>query len=98
MAIVSEHSLLAGVRGKVGAFVVKRYGDKVVLSAKPDMRNVKPSALQKKKRACFAEAVRYAKGILEDPKKRAACEKKVAKGQQVFHYAVKEFLLKKSSA
>ncbi len=94
MAIVSNCSLLAGVSGKVGSFVVKRYGDKVVLSARPEMRNVKPTELQRQKREDFAAGVQYAKAILQDPEKRAVYERKLAKGENVFRCVLKEYLLK----
>lgn len=94
MAIISNQSLLAGVRGKVGAFVIKRYGNKIVLSAKPCMRNLPPSDLQRRGRERFAAAVQYAKSIMNNPEKKALYEKKVAKGQTVFHFAIKEFLMR----
>ncbi len=94
MAIVSNQSLLAGVRGKVGSVVIKHYGDKVVMTAMPDMRNIKPTALQRMKRDNFAAGVQYAKEIMQDPKKRAIYESKMAKGQNLFRFVLREYLLK----
>jgi hypothetical protein len=59
------------------------------------MSKVKPSAQQKTNRSLFKEAVAYAKEINRNPKKKKAYLKKVAKGQSVYRYALKEYLKKK---
>jgi hypothetical protein len=76
--------------------VVKRYGNKTVITAYPDMSGVKPSKLRKVKRKVFADAVAYAQAINNDPVKKALYKKKVKKGQTVYHYAIKEYLKKVS--
>ncbi|MGE5107401.1 MAG: hypothetical protein ACM3H8_07645 [Sphingobacteriales bacterium] len=65
-----------------------------MITAHPDMSNIKPGKLQKKKRKSFADAVSYAQTILKDRVKKAAYIKKVKKGQKEHHYAIKEFLKK----
>lgn len=95
MANGKDSLLLNKVKGQIGKqIVVKQYGNKTVITAYPDMSNIKPSKLQKKKRKSFADAVSYAQTILKDPVKKAAYAKKVKKGQTVYHYAIKEFLKK----
>jgi hypothetical protein len=90
----SENSvLLRNVRGQIGKqIVVKKYGKKTVISAYPDMSNVRPSKLQKIKRRSFAEAVAYARAINNDPVRKALYKKKVKRGHTVFNYAIKEYL------
>lgn len=74
--------------------VVKQYDYGTVVSVMPDMSKVKPSQLQKYKRSVFAEGVAYAQSILRDPKKKAAYQKKLKKGESVYHKALQEYLKK----
>jgi hypothetical protein len=84
-----------GLRGQIGKeLVFKKYGKKTIVTRYPDMSKVKPSTLQKKGRKRFAEAVAYARTILHTPRLKAAYQKKVRKGQDVYHYALQEFLKK----
>ena len=85
--------LLHEIRGQIGKqIVVKRYKNKIVISAYPDMRKVKPSALQKAYRRSFGEAVAYAQSIVRDPAKRKRYAKKVKNGQTIYNYAMSEYL------
>lgn len=89
----STHHLLRNLRGQLGQqLVIKQYGKKTVVTKYPDMSGVKPSALQKKKRSRFAEAVQYAQQIIRDPALKAQYQQKVKRGQSVYHYAIREFL------
>ena len=93
MARSVNNILLHNVAGQIGKqIVVKRYGDKTVITAYPDMSRVKPSKLQKKKQKGFAEAVAYAQAINNDPVKKKQYSKRVKKGQSVYHFAIKEYL------
>ena len=84
-----------GLRGQIGKeLVFKKYGKKTIVTRYPDMSMVKPSALQNKERKRFAEAVVYARSVLQNPKLKAAYQKKVRNGQNVYHYALQEFLKK----
>ena len=95
MAESANSVLLNNLRGQIGKqIVVKHYGKKTVITAYPDMSNVKPSKLQKVKRTVFAEAVAYAQGVLHDQVKKAAYAKKLKKGESVYHAAIKEWLRK----
>src|SRR5260221_7537952 len=88
-----NNKLLHQERRQIGKQnVVKRYGNKTVITAYPDMSGVKPSKLQKTRRKSFGEAVAYARAINNDPVKKALYAKKVKKGQRVYNYAIKEYL------
>jgi hypothetical protein len=65
-----------------------------VVTAYPDMSNVKPSKLQKQKRKKVAEAVEYARSIINDPLQKVAYAKKLKRGARVYNAAIKEFLSK----
>jgi len=91
----TNNPLLQGTSGKIGGqFVIKQYPYGTVISAMPDMSNVKRSKLQKLQQKKFAEAVAYAKSISNNPVKKVAYAKKLKKGQSVFHAAIKEFYSK----
>lgn len=97
MARGDNSVLLHQVRGQIGKqIVVKRFGNKTVITAYPDMSGIKPSKLQKQKRKLFADAVAYAQAINNDPAKKVLYKKRVKKGQTVYHYAIKEFLERKT--
>lgn len=72
--------------------VVKQYAHGKVITKFPDMSNIVPSKQQKQERSKFKEAVAYAQVILQDPEKKAAYQKKIAPGQTVYHFALKEYL------
>ena len=85
--------LLHKVRGQIGKqIVVKQYGSKTVITAYPDMSNIKPSKLQKQKRKKFAAAIQYAQSIIHDPVKKAAYLKIMKRGERVYNAAIKEYL------
>ena len=95
MAQSNASILLNKMRGQIGKqIVVKQYGNKTVITAYPDMSNVKPSKLQKLKRKKFAAAIEYARSIIHDPVKKAAYAKKLKRGARVYNAAIKEYLAK----
>ena len=77
---------------KLGDIVIKRYGDKTVVSKYPDMSNIIPSDAQKVKRNRFAEAVSYAKTINSSNILRNDFLKRVGNVKSVYQSALKEFL------
>jgi len=96
MARSNNNILLHGITGQIGKqIVIKRYGNRTVVTAYPDMSNIKPSKMQKQKRKTFAEAVAYAKAITSDPEKKALYQARVKKGRSVYNYAMAEYLKKK---
>ena len=67
MAISTNNLLTAGMSGDMaGQFVFKYYRerDKTVVSKKPNMDGVVPSEKQLKEKSRFAEAIRFAQGII----------------------------------
>ena len=97
MASSNNSLLLPKMRGQIGKqIVVKQYGNKTVITKYPDMGGIKPSKPQKKLRSRFADAVTYARAIINDPAKKAAYAMKIKKGQTVYHYAIKEYYRKKA--
>jgi hypothetical protein len=93
MARSNNSFLLHSLRGQIGKqIVVKRYGKQTVVTAYPDMSQIKPSKLQKQKRKRFAEAVAYAQSILHNPPIKAAYSKKLKKGERIYTAAIREYL------
>lgn len=92
MAIANLNALFKELKGALGKqIVIKQYKGKTVISAYPSPSKKKPTKLQKAYRDDFAKAVKYAQGILNDPKKKKAYEKKTAAGQTVYNYAIAEY-------
>ena len=71
-------------------FIVKKRKGVTFLSKYPDMSNVVPSASQLQEKSRFAQAVKYAREIVNDPVRKAAY--KVRRGSTVYHSAIKDFL------
>ena len=93
MAHANYNLFLKNLKGTIGKqMVIKKYGDKTVISAYPDMENIKPSPVQEIFRERFKNAVAYARGINNNNEKRKLYSKKVKKHQSVYHYAVAEYL------
>ena len=77
---------------KIGDIVIKKYGDKTVVSKYPDMSNIIASGAQREKRNRFAEAVCYAKTINSSKIFRDDFLKRVGDVKSVYQSALKEFL------
>ena len=77
---------------KLGEIVIKKYGDKTVVSKYPDMSNIVPSGSQKAKRSRFADAVAYAKTINNSDILRNDFLKRVGNVKSVYQSALREFL------
>ena len=81
-----------GISGLVGPVVIKQYGDKTVITARPSTKK-KRSRNQKENSYLFKYAVAYAQSIIYDPKKKAEFAKKLKKNASVYHAAIREFLI-----
>lgn len=77
---------------RIGDIVIKKYGDKTVVSKYPDMSNIIPSGAQREKRSRFAEAVSYAKTINSSTILRNDFLKRTGEVKSVYQSALKEFL------
>jgi hypothetical protein len=93
MALAHNNPLLTHVHGRLGKFmVIKSYSYGTVISAYPNMSKVKPSKKQRAEKHRFANAVHYAKGVMADPKKKAAMKARLPKGKSIYHAAIAEFM------
>ena len=78
-------------RSKIAkGFVLKTRGGKTFISKRPDMSNVVPSELQLESNSKFANAVAFARSIINDPLKKATY--KIRPGKTVYHSAIKDYL------
>ena len=91
MARARLHPLLEQIRGQLGDVVFKRYGDRVVVSRKPDISGVAPSEAQRRQRARFAAANAYARAAMADPELRRVYAA-AAVTQPAFRMAMADFL------
>lgn len=81
------------MRGSINKqILVKQYAHKTVVTKYPDMSRVVLSPQQKQKNEIFAEAVKYAQGILRDPEKYREFRKSLRPGQRVYNQAIKAYL------
>ena len=94
MAISRTNVILHGFKGKLGGWVVRRWGGSTVLSAKPNTKYRKWSKLQKLNRKRFSEAMVYARRVLSNPDMLAYYRKKKRKMQTVWNCAVADYMLK----
>jgi len=95
MARITRKPVFNTLSGRIGKeLVIKKYGDKVVLSKYPDMSKVKPCKWQLEGRERIKEATAYALSILNDPHLKAAFEKELRPGENVYHKARKQYFKK----
>jgi hypothetical protein len=92
MAISKDNIVMATVSGKVGNVVFKYYGNKTVISKRPDMSKVVKTEKQLENQYLFKAAQAYAKSILADPVKKTALLKIVPKGKTAYHTAISIYL------
>jgi hypothetical protein len=96
MASTGNNSVTRGLSGAIGKELVFRtIKGKTYACKNPDMSNVIPSKNQTKKRKKFAEAVKFARSIMNDPEKAAAYEKKP--GQRLYHAAIMDYMRRPES-
>jgi hypothetical protein len=93
MSKVKLNPILEMIRGQIGDLVFKRYGDEVIISRKPDLEGVEPTAAQQAIRERFRQAALYGKMVMADPEAKALYEEAArAKGQPLFSLMVADFL------
>ena len=90
MVLLKDKNVIKNNR--LGDIVIKKYGDKTVVSKYPDMSNIIPSDSQKEKRSRFADAVSYAKTINSSEILRTDFLKRLGSVKSVYQSALKEFL------
>lgn len=97
MAISTDNIFLKGLSGAIGKqLVVKKYGDKIVVSKYPYMDDRKLSPKQLEANELMREANIYAKAITKNPinKEEAVLRLKVAHNK-VYRALIKEYMMKK---
>jgi len=83
---------LEQIRGQVGDLVFKRYGEKTVISQKPDISGTEATPAQEAGRERFREAALYGKMVMADPETKALySEAAKAKGKPVFSLTIADF-------
>lgn len=86
-----NNPLLQGTSGSIGKTFVLKTTKTGTFSAKhPDMSAVTPSKNQTRGRQRFAEAVKFAKSVMNDPEKKAKYN--VRRGSTLYHTVIKEYL------
>jgi hypothetical protein len=93
MALVKLNPIIARLSGKVGEFVFRTYGTKVVLSRRPSGPAGPPSEAQLAQRERFRAATSYGKAALADPDARAFYEALAAKRHKpILSITIADFL------
>lgn len=80
--------LLQTISALLGGFVIKRYKDKIVLSAPVKKRRKKPTPAQKHRQETMKLAVQFARRINGDPAQRAAWKKRAKGFSNVYQAAI----------
>jgi len=92
MAVARLNVALEGLRGKIGGWVFRGFGDIIEAYPAPDFSRRKPNAKQKASSKQFTLAVRYTDATLADPQQRPAIERRAKKlGLTPRSYLFKEY-------
>ncbi|MFC4233148.1 hypothetical protein ACFOW1_14700 [Parasediminibacterium paludis] len=90
---IAKGILSKSLRGQVGKkYVYKQYGNKTVVTAYPNMKNIQPSAAQLKGRRLFAKASAFGRCVMKDPVKCAQFAAMAQPRQTPYHCAVSLFM------
>ena len=93
MAKVKLNPALEAIRGHVGDFVFKRWGDQEIVGKMPDRTGIVPTANQLAQQDKFRLAALYGKAVLADPLTKQVYEEASArKGIPAFALTVGDFL------
>jgi predicted HTH transcriptional regulator len=86
-----NNAMVEGTQGKVGKeLVYKKRNKKTFVSKMPDMSNIIATKEQAKNRNVFAEAVKFARELKNDPVRSAAF--KLRKGETLYLAAITEYM------
>lgn len=89
---ITNNPYLKNYKGHLNKTYVVKQAHKTILTSYPDRSRVIYSAAQKSRQATFAEAVAYARSIINDPVKKAAYSKLLPKGKRLYNAALQEYL------
>ena len=92
MAKAKLNPVFLQMRGDIGDLVFKRYLGRLIVSRKPDLSSIEPSAAQLAQRERFRQAALYGKMALADPQTRARYEQAAEeKNMPVFALTVSDY-------
>lgn len=92
MAQVKQNLVTSGLSGGIEKkIVLKHYGDITVVTAFPDMSNVKLTESQKKENSRFKDAMAYARSQMADPVAKAEYQAKAKGLQRAINMAIADF-------
>jgi hypothetical protein len=96
MAISFKNLITRMYSGRVGDIVLRNYGGKSVMAKRPDCSKVVKSPAQLENQKSFARAVKYSKGVKNDPQRSESYseKKKKTKYKDVYHAAMSDCLTK----
>ena len=96
MAKGNGNILLQNIRGRIGKeLVIKQYANGIVIAKYPRIPSRKRKVLPPLKRLCenrFADAVKFAQGILRNHDLRVQYEGRQAPGQTLYHYLISNYM------
>ncbi len=92
MAEVKSNIITQGMSGAIGKQIVfKRYGNRTIVSAMPDMSKVVKSKKQKAENSKFSNAIAYARSQMADPVSKAEYKAKAQGMQKPHNIAIADF-------
>ncbi|MBC7757434.1 MAG: hypothetical protein H7069_01150 [Phormidesmis sp. FL-bin-119] len=93
MARYKDNKIMEGTSGQFNQqMVLKTYGNKTFLCKYPDMSKVEFTDGQKAEQNLFADAIAYARSIINDPEKKAAFKATLEPGRRVYNAAIAAYL------
>jgi len=92
MILTDESSMFHGFHGRLGDLVFRRCNGRTVIASAPRKSSKPVSEKQRAQKRRFSCASAYAKSVMADPEKAAACAARLKLGQTVYHLVMSEFL------
>ncbi len=92
MANAKENVVIRKCRGKLGNVIIRRLGDKTIISIEPDYSKIVWSKKQKENRRKFSKAMKQARKELEDPEKYCYYQSIASGNQTVWNAALSQIL------
>lgn len=92
MAKITLNNALNGIRGRMDNWVYRKFGDRMIISRRPEFHGaLSPAQLAVRER--FREAAAYAKAALADPVRQPLYQAAArAKGMSLFAFVMGDFL------
>ncbi len=87
----TNNIITEGLSGKIQQIVFRQHAGKTIVSKRPKITTIPPTASQLNIRLTFRDAVIYGRSILADPVLNLAYKAKARPGQTAFNVAVADF-------